>query len=391
MKTTMKLLSNVGLAMLVMVMMFFVSGCDKKTWIDEIDWGSHNGMNAGFFADNNSNHRLVAFSGSVAQANLLGGIPAQVDNHGVWRNPSVFDKNRTVIVIFVMENDLRTHYENGTLSQLNNSPYTSIMVFYNHGMLNEHRHRITERAGGRHRLIVSNMTDHNVELRINSPLGAGSRVLGFAREMTSSTVFHLTDHVSPDLETVIFPVFRFFHPVNQTVSEIFPRWRSGYFEGQPYFRTLATAVGLPSVNTTFDIASIIKDFDMELGAVWIRIVNTSNTNIHFFQGNDAIPNSMDAFQIPNVMPNNHRTHVFPSRSGTNGPAVPLNVGNLGIGPLVGTRTTDIKCINGTTDFVLQPDHRYDVLVSGSIAGGFTATIDLIGVEIKIQELLKDRE
>ena len=361
------------------------------TWIDRIDWSSHSGMNAGFIADNLSSHRLVAFAGSVTPANVLGGIPALTDNHGVHRDSTVFHRTRTVVVVLVREDDLREHYAANTLVALNAEPFSSIMVFYNHGMLNNHRNRISERPGGRHRFIVTNMTDHDVEFRINSSLAGGDGVLGFARRITSEVVFHLTDPAPPALTTTIFPVFRFFHPVNQVVSEIVPRWRSGYFQGQPYFRTLATGAANPAVNTTLNVQDLLADFDMELGAVWLRVVNASQDNIFFFQGNNVMASSMDTFTISSAMPSNHQTHVFPARATDSAPAEPITVGNLGIGPLIGSRTTNVTDSEGRTTFTLQPDHRYTITVTGSTAGGFTATIGLPGTPVSIQELLNDRE
>ena len=370
-----------------------LTGCDSDpSWIDEIDWKNYNGTNAGFFADNLSNNRLVAFNGSVTKDNLLSGIPANTDNHGIYKVPSVFNRTRSITVVFVREKDLRTHYNNNTLPTLNENPFTSIMVLYNHGMENNHRYRISDRAGGRHRLIVANTTDHNVEFRINSPLAGGGDVLGFSPKLSHSTVFHLSDHTPPRVETMVFPVFRFFHPVNQAVSEIFPVWPSGQLKGTPWFRNLPTAADLPAVNETINIQTILNDFTLELGAVWLIIQNLTDTPINVFQGTTAIPNSMGTFQIPNVLPNNHRTMVFNARIDGAGQTMPsLPISNLGVGPTVAIRTADIKDSNGATSFDLLPDHRYTVRVEGSITGFFTATINLVGEAIDIKELLKDQE
>jgi len=394
-----KLLSKVGLALLAVVILTGCDACDSgggigspvRSWIDDIDWSSHSGMNAGFIADNLSSYNLVAFAGSVTRGNVLGGIPAQTDNHGVHRNSTVFDRTRTVVVVLVTEDDLRRHDAAGTLAALNAEPFSSIMVFYNHNMLNNHRNRISERPGGRHRFIVTNMTDHNVEFRINSSIAGGEGILGFAQRNTTGVVFHLTDPAPPALTTTIFPVFRFFHPVNQVVSEIVPRWRSGYFQGLPYFRTLATGAANPAVNTTLNVQDLLADFDMELGAVWLRVVNTSQDVIFFFQGNEAMYSSMDTFPISSAMPNNHQTHVFPARATDSAPAEPITVANLGIGPDIAVRTTNVTDSEGGTTFTLQPDHRYTITVTGSITGGFTATIALPGTPVSIQELLNDRE
>jgi hypothetical protein len=384
-----------GIAILVIVIGFSMSGCDKDDvegiWIDNIDDSSHIN-DAGFFVDNLSSHKLVAFAGSVSQMNLLGGIPPRAENHGIFRNPNVFNRTRSIVVIIVREDQLIEHNKNNTLTQLSNNPFTSLMVLYNHGMDNTHRHRISERAGGRHRLIVANPTNHNVEFRINSPLAGGGDVLGFSPRLALSTVFHLTDHISPNVETLVFPVFRFFHPINQVVSEIYPVWPSGPLAGTPWFRNLPTAADLPNVNETINVQDILADFKMELGAVWIVIENSSSSPITVFQGSTALPNSMGTFQIPYVAPNNRRTLVFNAReNGTGQPLPHLNISNLGVGPTVALRTNDIVSNTNATTFQLLPEYRYRVLVTGSIAQGFTAVIDLNGTLVNIQELIQDQE
>jgi len=363
-------------------------------WIADIDWSSHPSATMGFIVDNMSSYRLVAFEGSVHPNHLLGGIPPLAENHGIFRNPSVFNRTRAITVVLVNEEDLIEHDAAGTLPSLSASPFTSIMVLYNHGMANNHRHRISNRPGGRHRLIVANPTDHNVEFRINSPLAGGDGVLGFSPMLSHSTVFHLTDHVPPNVETLIFPVFRFFHPVSRVVSEIFPVWPQGaVLEGQPWFINLATAVNLPAVNQTINVQDLLNQFSMSLDAVWIEIENITDTPLTFFQGTSAIPDSMGTLQIPNVMPDNRRTMVFSTRPGT-GPALPnLNVGNLWIGPSAAMRTTQIVGPEGETNFQLRSDHRYRVVVSGSMLDGFTAVLYVDeGEPVNIQELIQqDRD
>jgi len=395
----MKMLSKVGLALLVTVMgMVVFTGCEQpggngNTWVDQIDWSNHGPANHGFIVDNLSQHRLFVFYGSVHPDTVLGGIPPMANNHGVRRDPGVFGRTRSIHVVVVKEADLIEHVNNGTLAQLSANPFSSLMVMYNHGMPNNHRHRVTERAGGRHRLIVANTTNHNVELRINSPLAGGGDVLGFSPKVSFSTVFHLTDHTPPNVETLVFPVFRFFHPVDQSVSEIFPEWGSGPLQGTPWFRNLPTGAGLPDVNETINVSEVLSNLDITLGAVWIVVENTTNTPITFFQGNSAMPDSMGTFQIPNVMPHNRRTMVFNARGGGGtGTTLPyLNVNNIGVGPTVAIRTNDITTADGDTSFQLLPDHRYRVVVSGSIAAGFTAIINLDGETIDIAELLQDQE
>jgi len=406
----MRRLKKFSALLLAAGLVFGLTGCDQpnnggggggRTWIDDIDWRNHGPANHGFITDNLSAHRLVTFHGHVHPNTVLGGVPPNADNHGIFRDPAVFNSTRSIHVVVVREDELIYHYNNNTLNLLNANPFVSLMVLYNHGMANNHRHRLTQRAGGRHRLIVANPTQNNVELRINSPLAGGGDVLGFSPRLSLSTVFHLNDHVFPTVETLIFPVFRFFHPVDQTVSEIFPQFGpgTGILEGTPWFMPLATAAGLPDVNSTINIQTVMSDFHVRLGAVWLVVENTTGMPITFFQGQEAMPDSMGAFQIPGVMPHNRRTMVFNARGvgggaggGVGGPGqgqiLPhLEVGNLGVGATVAVRTNDVRAEDGSTNFQLRSDHLYRVRVSGSI-GAFVATIDLEGEPIDVQQLMQ---
>jgi len=341
-------------------------------WIADIDWSSHSGANIGFIVDNMSAYRLVAFVGSVHPNHLLGGIPALAENHGLFKDPSVFDRTRIITVVLVREEDLIEHDNAGTLPVLGSSPFTNMMVFHSYGMPNTHRHMISDRLGGRHRLIVANPTTYNVEFRLNSPTGPA---IGFVSSLTNSTVIHLSDHAPPELETLIFPIFRFFNPVHQELDEIFPVWPQGtILEGQPWFISLATSVALPSVNQTINVQDLLNLFPISPDEVWIEIVNTTDIPIVFFQEYSPIPDSMGWFQIPSAPPYNRRTIIFSTRQGSGQPLPYLNIGDLWIGPMVMMRTTQITCPDGETMFQLRSDHLYRVLVSGSMLEGFTAIL-----------------
>jgi len=401
----MKQLLKMGLAFVLVTGMMLFAGCPQPgsdyeyeddgetTWIDGINWGNHvPGGNHGFIVDNRSGHDLVAFHGSVGPGTLLGGVRRGHENHGIYRDPSVFNVTRSVHVVFVREEDLIRHNAEDTLNQLNANPFVSLMVLYNHGQPNNHRHGLTNRAGGRHRLIVANPTDNNVELRINSPLAGGTEVLGFSPRRSMSTVFYLNDHVSPP-ETLIFPVFRFFHPVDQAVSEIFPLFPDHYegVGGTPWFLPLAAGVGMPAINATIDLNTVMNSFNVALGAVWVVVENVSTVPITFFQGTSAMPDSMGAFQISNVVPHNRRTMVFNARGAGGGgmgagdgrgQVLPyLNIGDLGVGVTVATRTATVRAHGDSAPFMptfqLRSDYRYRIVVSGSMAA-LTATLYLDG-------------
>jgi len=279
--------SKTGVALLVTIIgttVLFFPACDQPgggngepdpiSWIDEIDWGSHAGDNIGFIVSNPTDHRLVAFAERVTPEKLLGGVPAGAENHGVHRDPGVFNRTRTVTVVLVGEDELRAHYAAGTLSAMN--PFTSIMVFYNHGGPVS-RHTISDRLGGRHRITVNNPTDHNVEFRLNSQMGLA---IGFSPRFSHSSVIYFTDSVFPVVETLVFPVFLSFNPDTQAITEIFPLWpQGGPFAGTPWFVNMATATGLPAVNVSINVQNILVDISMALDAVCLVIENAVNIDL----------------------------------------------------------------------------------------------------------------
>jgi len=89
-----KELSKVVLAFLAMALAVFAS-CDNGTGTGDtegnpgensganVDVENHQGTGAAFRVRNDTNYTLVAFRNSVAHTNLLGGIPALAQNHGI--------------------------------------------------------------------------------------------------------------------------------------------------------------------------------------------------------------------------------------------------------------------------------------------------------------------
>ena len=173
----MKMLSKVGLALLVMVMgMMVFTGCDRDSGVD---FRSHS-ANAAFFIDNHTTEDLVAFNGSVSEGTMLGGIRRGATNHGIWKNPEIFRSHMALQVVFVTYDQFTSN--RNTLGVLNNNLFARIFVFYNHGPDNPVRFIVplSGMLGGDHRLQVQNTTGLDAEIRLEHNRGAGARVVGFA-------------------------------------------------------------------------------------------------------------------------------------------------------------------------------------------------------------------
>ena len=144
-----------GMVSLIVIILAMVSmSCDPEkegsgTTESVVDFTSHN-TNAAFFVDNHSSHNLVLFKGSLAPGNLLGGIPAGDEYHGIKKNLSLFTKTEAFPLIVITEDQYTENRNN--LSVLTNTPFTRVYVFYNHGLDNPARYAVSGRVGGRHRL-----------------------------------------------------------------------------------------------------------------------------------------------------------------------------------------------------------------------------------------------
>jgi len=209
-----------GMALLVMVSMFFVS-CEQNAVSNEsatnnesseVDFTNHPPTTAAFNVRNETPFTLVAFRDSVNLANLLGGIPAGSQNHGIWRNPVLFNVAGGVAMVLVTYEQFLAN--KGNLSVLNNAPLTRMLVFHNHEQGNLMHYTISGVLGGLHRLVVNNPTSFNVDLRIGGIQGAS---LGFVPGAVQSATFYIIDG-----NINIFPVIRYFDPYRGTVVTFYP-------------------------------------------------------------------------------------------------------------------------------------------------------------------------
>jgi hypothetical protein len=283
--------------------------------------------------------------------------------------------------VLITEEQYNTNKNN--LGILNQTPFTRIFVFYNHGHDNPHRYNISGRLGGRHELIIYNPTDLDVELRLNSPHG---ETIGFAPRRGVATSLYLSDAS----QTPVFPVFRFFHPVHHVVSEIFPTIQSGPLAGNSWFMPYDTSPASPPLRETLNIETVRNAAaGMSLGATWLLIENRASIpSISFMQGSTPLSDTMGGLSF---RANTDRVISFDMRGVGNTVLPNRVVTNLWIGPVAGAQIAAVEDENGNRSFTLLPDRQYRILITGShLDGTLTARINLNGIQVNFNDLLQDQ-
>jgi len=330
----------------------------KGSGVDFVDYQN----NAAFFIDNSTEHNLIAFKGSLNANNILGGIPARADYHGIKRNLNIFTKTEGFPVIFITEEQYVANKNSlGTLVQ---TPFTREYVYYNHGMDNPQRYEISGQVGGRHTLNLINGSGLDVSLRYNGP---GGPTLGYATRQMHQTKFPMYGG-----DFYIYPVFMFYNHARQVLVKSFPT-RS--VDGGAYFRAVDFPIAGPNTERNFDVADAYNSIvnNMTLGVAWVVFDNQSPTDsITVEEGTTPL---RDTFDQALFAPGSTKT-------------LPINMPGVSANTFASQRTVQnlfvrvadlyaqVKDKNGNISFTLVTDHQYLVNVTGSVNSGFIAQINI---------------
>jgi hypothetical protein len=212
--------------------MLLVSGCDllggggssnkenTGNGIDSngIDWTNYE--TAGSYSirvKNESNRDLVAFKGSIAPGNLLGGVRKNETNHGLPLKTSLFTSSADFALVFLTLEDYNT-YKN-TLESRNQFPFARVFAVYNKNGTNEVPFLVDSKLGGSNKLILDNMTSYNMEIRRNSPRG---ETLGYAPKDSNNTVLNIVDG-----EYNLFIVFKKYNALRDEIITMYPKATDG--------------------------------------------------------------------------------------------------------------------------------------------------------------------
>jgi len=363
----MKHLPKVGTALLIMGMTVFAS-CEngmEPTERREPSFFSYDD-DAALRVDNRTSSRLIAFKGTVTEDTLLGGIPANRNNHALWRNPSLFQSSGSFSVVLVTEADFNANRD--SLGILDTQPFARMFAFYNHGTDNPVRHTISISSllGGMHTVEAINNTNLHAELRIDSRYGQSIGVAAHG----GRTLLPFGGIGN----TFVFPVFQVFHPVQNTIVDffpVFPHNRAPFFFSRGFGATAETWI----LNVQ-DAWNAI-DGTVTLGAAWVTIQNQSTiSSVEVLEGTEP---QRDMMGTSLFSPGTRRTFSF-SMATDVGNAVlsERTFHNLHVGAGMGTEVpVRAGTADGPTSFTLLTDMHYTITVTGShIDGSLQAVIDL---------------
>ena len=348
----MKKILNLSVILLAVGLMVSLTGCPPGgDDIPGVDFTNH--QNASVRVRNNTAQRLVAFRGSPALENMLGGIPANANNHGLSRDS--FNTSVDFALALVTESEYnRAMSAGGNQALASAAVFNVIYAFYNHSGTNNNVFSINAQSGGAGRLIMENPTAWNIEVRNNAYNGV---TLGYIGPFTATQTLNLEPG-----DYIFYPVMRRFNPLLGEIIDVQPVFPDGVIASTPFFRPLQ----ISSTPVTWNFLSIAQDatINMVSGASFVRVVNNSQAAIQFFNGSTPQQTSMlSTFLNPG------QTMVFqvffprnPDGSFSNTHTTDFGVGGPGAG-----RTGNVPARTVTIDYL------YEIQVTGSSVSNLVAS------------------
>jgi hypothetical protein len=234
-----------------------------------------NFTNPSIYVAHNRNQKLVAFKNAFSPKNLVSGIPAYAQQHGLKRDPALFSKSEPFVLLVVTEADYIANKSN--LGALDSKVYARVFAFYNHTGTNNNVFEISSKIGGQGRFTIVNDTKYNVEFRSGGPTG---QILGYAAAgITMGNVINL------DLgDYEIYPVYKLFNQQDQELYSVVPKFIGGALDSKPFFQPYAFSNAEPY--HTFNVSSIEAEgsFNLSSGGVYIRVINNASIAVRLWDG-----------------------------------------------------------------------------------------------------------
>jgi len=355
-----------GLAILFVTLVMFV-GCplgDDEGDNPEVDWNSYTrDDDRAFLVRNNTSKRLVAFKGSISENNLLGGIPNNTNGHGIKKSSVLLNGSQEFPMILVTEEDYARLKKGDILqSELEQRPFTRVYVFYNGQGDNNVVYDISTRLGGNKIIeIGNNSATLNVEIRLG---GINGETIGYAPAGMNITRLYVTEG---DFD--LFPVFKKYNPYRDVVDTIYPKAESG----RAWFQPLGFDEG---TNTAyFNVQDAINSLaSRTTGVALLAINNQTSGAIRLVKGNEVVRTTTGVSYF-NAGVIKTFTVDMPS-SGINTFATSVDIASYKVGP--NANEVAIKTTTGETNFTLQADYMYTVVVTGdhNSPTGLEAVIEL---------------
>jgi hypothetical protein len=244
--------------------------------------------------NNNTSERLIAFKESLHSDNLISGIPANASNHGLKRDPLLFNTTGDFTLILITE----AEYNNNINNLVSADIFTMLYVFYRHETNVAFRVSVSSKIGGSGRLIIENPTDWGVEIRINSPDGE-IEILSFVPPYTENMVLK----VVPD-DYVLYPVFKRFNSLIGEIITVTPTFPyDSAVGGTPFFGALR--IGNTALH--WNLGNLLNTHEITLGGIIIQVNNSARVAVGLnyngspmvFSGHRLInPDQIVSFFIP---------------------------------------------------------------------------------------------
>ena len=250
------------LAVVITIAALFLFSCpqpegnaDENT-SSPVDFTSHD-TDYSILIENNTGQRLVAFKGDLDAAFLIGGIPANAQNHGLPLNTTLFNYTGDFPMILLTEAQYEANKSN--LQSQKNTPFMRVYVFYNKNGDNNMVYKLAAGPGGSNVLPVVNPSSLSVELRIGGVTGA---TIGYAPRGILKTKFFLTNG-----DYYIYPVFKRYNYTQDIVESVYPRKENGDHWYQFYH------FDEEHPQDTMNLENLVSSLTMTSGAAWVVVQN----------------------------------------------------------------------------------------------------------------------
>ena len=212
----MKRMFNANLAILAIFIAFgfvMVSCPEEPKDRDEL-FESYGPGSRSITVSNMSGTDLVAFKSSLSEANLIGGVSANSQNHGFKKDVLIFPADPVSFQMIFITREHYNQYKNN-LASANNLIFIRTWVFWN-GQFgdNEKVYQISDKLGGNHTLQIFGPGNYDVEFREN---GVSGPTIGYAPKGMSLTNLK----VGPG-DYFIFPIFQRYNSRRDLMETIIP-------------------------------------------------------------------------------------------------------------------------------------------------------------------------
>jgi len=313
-----------------------------------VDYTSHN-TDYSILIRNNTSERLVAFKGELKAETLIGSIPTKTKDHGLPKNPALFDKTEDFLLILLTEAQYNAYKSN--LGLLRNTPFTQVYVSYKQGGSNSTLYEIAGCLGGSNGLVISNSSSVNVELRVNSVAG---EILGFVPAATFNTIFNLQDG-----KYTIFPIFKRYNQFRDTVETVYPKEPDS---DNAWFKEITVSGG---ETCNWNLEDLLQSTTFTSGVAWVYIENQTSGEISFLNGLVYVMTASGRHEISSGESTTFQVDMPKTADGKYADSVVVSnwkFGPFGFGVALQTSETDAAPV---TSLIIERDKMYVVTVTGN--------------------------